>query len=156
MPGGSLADRVARAGPIAQEEGATLVAEVLAGLAHVHAQGLVHRDVKPSNVLLDADGVAHVADFGVTRILRAEETRVPGVVGTPRFMAPEQARGELATPASDVYSVALLARASIAGPFPSAREAVLQRALAQDPSARYRDAGEMLAAWRAAALQAPQ
>lgn len=148
VPGGSLAERLAR-GPLSPEEAATLFGQVLEGLAAVHAAGLVHRDVKPANVLLDGSG-ARICDFGIARegggtVVSSAEA----FAGTPGAMAPEQARGGAATPASDVYGAALLARRMCAS-WPNEAERVLDRALDEAPGRRWPDAGEMLAAWRAA------
>ena len=107
LAGGSLHERVAREGPLDPEVVAVLADRLLDALAAAHRQGIVHRDVKPENVLFTADGEPRLVDFGVART--AEHT--PGltatatVVGTPSFMAPEQARGESASPASDVFSL---------------------------------------------------
>ena len=107
LAGGSLHERVVREGPLDPEVVAVLADRLLDALAAAHRQGIVHRDVKPENVLFTADGEPRLVDFGVART--AEHT--PGltatatVVGTPSFMAPEQARGESASPASDVFSL---------------------------------------------------
>lgn len=148
VPGGSLAARIS-AGPVPEDEAARLVEDVLEGLAAVHAAGVVHGDVKPANVLLDATG-ARIADFGIARegggtVASAAEA----FAGTPGAMAPEQARGDRATPASDVYGVGLLAR-KLRATWSEERGRVLAQALAEAPSSRYADAGAMLAAWRQA------
>jgi hypothetical protein len=121
LPGGNLATRVHDHGPLPAEEVERLADVLLDALAAAHRQGVVHRDVKPANVLFRADGSAALADFGVavhrdaTPGLTATET----VVGTPGFMSPEQARGEPATAASDVFSLGatLLFAATGAGPY---------------------------------------
>jgi hypothetical protein len=106
MEGGSLADRLAR-GPLAPGEFRDVALGTLHGLEAVHAAGLVHRDVKPGNILLGRDGQAKLADFGVAHI-RGFETTVGGgdgeAVGTVRFMSPEQAKGRVATVRSDLFS----------------------------------------------------
>lgn len=104
----SLADRVARLGPLPPAEVARIGRTLIDALAAAHRQGVVHRDIKPANVLFDPAGRPALADFGVavTRELTAGLTLTGAVVGTPTWMAPEQARGEPAGPASDVFSLA--------------------------------------------------
>ncbi|HUR69724.1 MAG TPA: serine/threonine-protein kinase [Candidatus Thermoplasmatota archaeon] len=151
VPGGSLAQRVRSEGKLPLAEGLRMLDGVLSGLEAVHARGLVHRDLKPDNVLLS--DVPKLADFGIARPRGGGTARVDepdAFVGTPGFMAPEQREGAKATPASDVYAVGLLARACIEAPLPPAVEAVIARALSPDPAARYPTAGEMRAALLAA------
>lgn len=108
VPGGSLAQRIEREGRVEGEAFRVLAAGVLDGLGAIHAAGLVHRDVKPGNILLAARGEAKLADFGIAEMPGIEATvsgmREGHAVGTVRFMSPEQARGRRATPASDVFS----------------------------------------------------
>jgi len=117
----SLEDRVERLGPLAPVEVARIGRILIDALATAHRQGVVHRDIKPANVLFDRNGNPALADFGVavTRDITAGLTRADTVVGTPRWMAPEQARGEPAGPASDVFSLAatLVYAASGQGPY---------------------------------------
>jgi hypothetical protein len=121
LTGGTLADRVSRHGPAPVEEVLRLADDLASALAAAHRAGVVHRDLKPGNVLFDADGVPHLADFGVasSRDDTAGLTVVGTVVGTPGFMAPEQARGEGAGQASDVFSLGatLLFAATGEGPY---------------------------------------
>jgi hypothetical protein len=104
---GSLADRVATFGPLPPAEMAGIGRVLLGALATAHRQGVIHRDVKPANVLFDRFGRPVLADFGVasTRGFTPGLTTLGAVIGTPEFMAPEQARGAPATPASDVFSL---------------------------------------------------
>jgi hypothetical protein len=98
-----------------------LVADVLEALAHAHGRGVVHRDVKPSNVLVGRDGRARLSDFGVARIAgESGLTRTGGVVGTMAYMAPEQAEGRSATAAADVYAASLVLYEALAGRNPIA------------------------------------
>jgi len=108
LPGGTLADRVAATGPISAPQVEYLLDALLDALAAAHRQGVVHRDIKPDNILFDASGRPALADFGVAtaRDMTAGLTAAGAVVGTPTFMAPEQARGEPASAASDVFALA--------------------------------------------------
>ena len=121
LTGGTLADRVGRQGPLPADEVAGLADALAGALAEAHRAGVVHRDIKPGNVLFDAVGVAHLADFGVasSRDDTAGLTAVGTVVGTPGFMAPEQARGEEVGQAADVFALGatLLYAATGEGPY---------------------------------------
>ena len=111
LRGGGFGDRAA----VAAGE------DVLSALAHAHARGVVHRDVKPANILLGPDGRARLSDFGVARLSgESGLTLTGGVVGTIAYMAPEQARGEGAGPASDVYAACLTVYECLAGANPIA------------------------------------
>lgn len=107
VEGGSLAELLHRRGPLPPDEVAALGRQAAAGLAHAHARGLVHRDVKPQNLLLDGAGTLKVADFGIARSgeTSATLTQAGTLLGTAAYMAPEAARGEPATPAADVYGL---------------------------------------------------
>lgn len=121
LTGGTLADRVGRHGPDPADEVERLADALGSALAEAHRAGVVHRDIKPGNVLFDAAGVAHLADFGVasSRDDTAGLTAVGTVVGTPGFMAPEQARGEEAGQAADIFALGatLLYAATGEGPY---------------------------------------
>ncbi|MFP5320311.1 MAG: serine/threonine-protein kinase [Acidimicrobiia bacterium] len=104
LAGGDLAQRVREHGPLPAAEVRAIAQRLLPALAAAHRLGIVHRDVSPSNVLFDADGRAHLADFGVarTREITGGLTQPGTVLGTPGFVSPEQARGDEVGPASDV------------------------------------------------------
>jgi hypothetical protein len=106
VPGGSVAERL-RAGSVSVEEAARIGRETLEALAYLHAQGVIHRDVKPSNLLLDAKGSVRLADFGLARPVGEafDLTQTALSVGTPGYMSPEQIRGESLGPATDLYGV---------------------------------------------------
>jgi hypothetical protein len=121
MPGGTLADRVAANGPLPATQVEYLLDALLDALAAAHRGGVIHRDIKPDNILFDTSGRPALADFGVAtaRDLTAGLTATGTIVGTPTFMAPEQARGEPATTASDVFALGatMLFALTGAGPY---------------------------------------
>lgn len=162
--GGSLAQKVDRSGPLSAEEAVRLVGEVLEALVVAHRHGIVHRDVKPQNILLGADGRALLADFGIALLNLDEATRSTrsGVaMGSLAYMAPEQrVDARTVTPAADLYSVGatlyhLLTGANpvdlfMAGPESPRLEAVppalrgpIVRATRYEPERRYASAEEM-------------
>ncbi len=99
----------------------SIVADVLDGLDHAHRAGVTHRDVKPANILVDQRGRGRLTDFGIARIAgEAGLTMTGGLIGTVSYMAPEQARGGEAGPASDVYSACLVLYEGLAGHNPQA------------------------------------
>jgi serine/threonine-protein kinase len=106
-PGGSLAARLREGGPLDARETAGLAAELARGLDELHGRGIVHRDVKPSNVLFDADGRAALSDFGLARAADSTRLTLDGqLLGTPHYLAPELIEGSEATTASDLYALA--------------------------------------------------
>jgi eukaryotic-like serine/threonine-protein kinase len=114
--GGTLADRIRAQGPLALAETVDLAAQLADGLDALHACGIVHRDVKPSNVLLDGEGVAALADFGLARGADSTQlTRDGQLVGTPQYVAPELIEGGEATTASDVYALGCVLYECLAG-----------------------------------------
>jgi hypothetical protein len=122
VDGENLKELVERAGPLPIRRVLELGLEVGRALAFAHAQGLVHRDVKPQNVLLNGDGLAKVTDFGIVRSLDAVggQTETGTVLGTSHYIAPEQARGERVDALTDVYSFGVVLYELLAGdvPFP--------------------------------------
>lgn len=108
VEGHTLTDRI-RQGPLPVADIAALGAALADALAHVHAHGVVHRDVKPSNILLDTEQVPFLADFGISRLIDATRRTATGVIaGTPAFMAPEQVRGRPVGPPTDIYALGLV------------------------------------------------
>jgi eukaryotic-like serine/threonine-protein kinase len=115
VDGETLKDAVAR-GPLPAERAVEVIRDVAAGLDHAHGQGVVHRDVKPANILLRQDGIAKVADLGIaTAAERTAITRSDVVLGTASYMAPEQLTGDTAGPRSDVYALAAVAYEALSG-----------------------------------------
>lgn len=119
--GGSLAQRLHAVGPLGLRETVELAAQLGRGLDALHARGVLHRDVKPSNVLLDGEGAAALADFGLAR--GADSTRLTAdgqLLGTPHYLAPELIEGSEATRQSDVYALGCVLYECVAGEPPFA------------------------------------
>ena len=178
VDGPSLADRLARDGALDVDEAVRIADSILAALGAAHAAGIVHRDVKPGNVLLDHRGAVKLADFGIARRLDDLSSDLTGTglfIGTPKYLAPEQAAGEAATAASDLYATAVVLYEMLAGaapyggptpmatalahqtaPIPDLRAArpdvpvavaaAVRRGMAKDPADRFRTAADMRAA----------
>ena len=119
IDGDNLKELIERGGPLPVRRVLELGLEVGRALAFAHTQGLVHRDVKPQNVLLNADGLAKVTDFGIVRSLDAVgQTETGTVLGTSHYIAPEQARGERVDAQTDVYSFGVVIYELLAGDVP--------------------------------------
>jgi eukaryotic-like serine/threonine-protein kinase len=115
IDGPSLADVLAT-GPIGPVRTMDIIEQVAAGLDTAHASGLVHRDIKPGNIMLTRDGIVKITDFGLSHTLAsAPVTRTGMVVGTPAYLAPERAAGARATPASDLYALGVVGYECLAG-----------------------------------------
>ena len=145
VPGESLAERLVREGPLPVETVVKIAGEVGTALDTLHASDLVHRDVKPSNVML-ADRGAELTDFGVARATADSVLTTPGrVVGTVDYLAPEVIRGEAAEPAADVYGLGCLLYECVAGAPPFGTRPFAEAAVAHvseeppDPSPARRD-----------------
>jgi serine/threonine-protein kinase len=157
------------------EQTRALVIQAADALGEAHAAGVVHRDVKPANLLVTPDGVVKITDFGIARAGdQVAITQTGQIVGTPHYLSPEQAEGQTATPASDVYALGVLLYECLVGqrPFvadtpvaialahirqdipalpdtvPPDLAAVTYRALAKDPAERYPDGAALAAALR--------
>ena len=131
VEGGSLGDRIESTGPLPLDECLRLAAEIASGLDALHASGIVHRDVKPSNVMLDPSGRAAVTDFGLAKGRAYTVLTTPGVVlGTLYYIAPELIRGEPAGPASDVYALACVLFECLTGAAPFADRRLFEVAVA--------------------------
>ena len=116
IEGESLAS-VARRGEFGFKEAARVVARIAAAVGFAHRRGIIHRDLKPSNILIDAEGEPQLIDFGLAKGPRTERglTFTGQILGTPAYMAPEQARGETMTPLCDVYSLGAVLYELVAG-----------------------------------------
>jgi hypothetical protein len=129
IDGESLEQRLRR-GPLAPADACEVAEQLCRALAQAHLQSIVHRDVKPANVLISARGRVKVGDFGVARLAEGStDGAAATIVGTPRYMAPEQARGRPTTPATDVYSVGVVLYEMLAGRPPFTENSVVELAL---------------------------
>ncbi|HET8683964.1 MAG TPA: protein kinase, partial [Micromonosporaceae bacterium] len=177
VDGQPLTARIAEAGRLSVEETMSVVAQAARALHAAHSAGIVHRDVKPANLLVRPDGKVVLVDFGVARSATVTSvTALHEVVGTALYMAPEQVRRQALTPATDVYALGATAYHCLAGrpPFggdslvevalrhldtqppplppdvPEPVQAMVRRALAKDPADRYPDAAAFAEAARRA------
>lgn len=133
IQGQSLAEELAASGRFALDDAVAVVGDVLAALDAAHTAGVVHRDIKPGNVMRAHDGTITVVDFGIARVLDepdGEITAAGEFVGTPRYVAPEQLAGLPATAATDVYAVGVLLHELLTGEVPFDRGSPLATALA--------------------------
>src|SRR5213079_1266541 len=131
LSGGSLEERIQKGG--AQEVGQSLewLEQAAAALDAAHRHGVVHRDVKPANLMLDRNGTIHVADFGIASAAGTDSLTMTGtVLGTAGYLSPEQAQGERASPASDRYSLAVVAFELLSGRRPFESESITAEAAA--------------------------
>ncbi len=161
------------------EQSAGLIRQVLDAAGYAHRHGVVHRDLKPQNVIVDDEGKATVTDFGIARAGASEITQAGSVMGTPHYLSPEQAQGQAVTAVSDLYSVGVMLYEALAGRVPfeadsavaiamkqvshtpqrpssinpavsPALDAVVMRALEKDPGRRFQSAEAFIAALDAA------
>ncbi|MGC5614633.1 serine/threonine-protein kinase [Georgenia sp. Z1491] len=134
--GDDLADLLTREGTLPPTTLIRILVQVLDGLQAAHAAGVVHRDVKPANVLVSARGTVKITDFGISRAVGQETMTSAGMVmGTPEYLAPELARGATAGPAADLYAVGVIAVEALTGerPFGGARPLDVLLAHVNDP-----------------------
>jgi serine/threonine-protein kinase len=178
VDGPSCAEMLREHGTLPPNEAVDVLAQACRGLDYAHRNGVIHRDVKPGNLLRSTEGMVKLADFGIAKAAEDSDiTKVGSVLGTAAYLAPEQARGEPAGPASDLYALGVVAYQLLAGrlPYdagsltdlarmqesgppprldevepdvPPALATAVARALHRDPERRYPDASEMETALR--------
>jgi eukaryotic-like serine/threonine-protein kinase len=131
LSGGTLDDRIAHDGPQPVDQALRWLGEAAEALDHAHKHGIVHRDVKPGNLLLDRDGTVHVADFGIASAAGMDSLTATGtILGTAGYLSPEQAQGQRATSASDLYGLGVVAFELLTGERPFKRESMTAEAAA--------------------------
>jgi serine/threonine-protein kinase len=119
VPGGTLKDRIVAAGTLSPREAVEVAIQVTEALQTAHGRGVVHRDVKPRNILITGSGHAKVADFGIARAAEATTISEPGdILGSAKYMSPEQAAGGRVGPASDLYSLGVVLYEVLTGALP--------------------------------------
>ncbi len=184
VQGETLRERIRRHGRLDGEHAVAIALELLAAIAAAHARGVVHRDVKSQNILIDGEGRVKVTDFGIAQAGDPSMTEAGSILGTAQYLAPEQARGEPVDERSDLYSVGVVLYEMLTGsvPFrgdsavtvalkhvneappepatlvpglPYALNQVVLKALAKDPDLRYASAAEFIADLRAAKAGGP-
>ncbi|HKG01853.1 MAG TPA: protein kinase [Conexibacter sp.] len=132
VPGRSCAELLRERGHLDVEETVEIVAQACRGLDYAHRNGVVHRDVKPGNLLVTDDGVVKLADFGIAKATEQSSiTQVGSVLGTAAYLAPEQARGEASGPRSDLYALGVVAYQLLSGRLPYEAMSLSELALKQ-------------------------
>jgi eukaryotic-like serine/threonine-protein kinase len=182
LEGQTLKDVVTAEAPLAQERAIDLGVQILQAAGFAHSHGVIHRDFKPHNVIVDAHGRAKVTDFGIARAGASEMTETGSIMGTAQYLSPEQAQGHAVTATSDIYSIGVMLYEMLAGRLPfdgdsavavalkhlseppmpisqsrpdihPALEAVVMAALAKDPAQRWQSAPDFAAGLEAARTQ---
>lgn len=173
VPGDNLKAIIKKRGPLAPEDAVRFAVQVCEALEHAHQNNIVHRDVKPHNILVTEEGRAKLTDFGIAlEATAATITRTDTIMGSVHYLSPEQVRGETATPRSDIYAVGMLLYEMLTGQHPYSGDtpiavalkhvqetprpvnevnpgvpgelaAVVMRAIEKDPQSRYQSAGEL-------------
>jgi serine/threonine protein kinase len=170
--GRTLRDQLDIAGPLPADRAVSIMDSVLDALSYAHALGIIHRDIKPHNILLSADSAARLADFGIAHLVDCSSTRTAAILGSAHYLSPEQSRGEEATVASDIYACGIVLYEMLAGhpPFdgpnalaianhhlhssppalspdvPPRLKAAIDRALCKEPNERFDDAASFASA----------
>jgi eukaryotic-like serine/threonine-protein kinase len=179
IEGRSLKDLIREQGPAPPAAATDIALQILRALRFAHKRGVIHRDIKPHNVLIDQEGRVKVADFGIARAGASDMTETGSIMGTAQYLSPEQAHGQPVDARSDLYSIGIVLYELLTGrvPFdaesavtvalkqvsedpvppmqlnpevPPALDAVVMRAMEKDPARRFQDADEFIAALEAA------
>jgi eukaryotic-like serine/threonine-protein kinase len=182
LPGRTLKEIVSTEAPLPQERVVDLGVQILQAAGFAHRHGVIHRDFKPHNVIVDEHGGAKVTDFGIARAGASEMTETGSIMGTAQYLSPEQAQGHAVTAASDLYSIGVMLYEMLAGRLPfegdsavsvalkhlseppqpishfrpdvnPALESVVMAALAKDPAHRWQSADDFADALQAAGTQ---
>jgi beta-lactam-binding protein with PASTA domain len=182
LPGRTLKEIVTTEAPLAQARVVDLGMQILQAAGFAHRHGVIHRDFKPHNVIVDDNGAAKVTDFGIARAGASEMTETGSIMGTAQYLSPEQAQGHAVTAASDLYSIGVMLYEMLAGRLPfegdsavsvalkhlsespppisqfrpdvsPALESVVMAALAKDPAHRWQSADDFAEALQAAGTQ---
>src|ERR687894_2543285 len=182
LPGRTLKEIVTAEAPLGQERVVDLGTQILQAAGFAHRHGVIHRDFKPHNVIVDEHDHAKVTDFGIARAGASEMTETGSIMGTAHYLSPEQAQGHAVTAASDLYSIGVMLYEMIAGRLPfegdsavsvalkhlsepppplshlrpdvsPALESVVMAALAKDPAHRWQSADDFAEALHAAGAQ---
>ncbi len=175
LDGRSLKQLVQQEAPLAAEPAIDIVVQILKAARFAHRRGVIHRDLKPHNVIVDAHGRAKVTDFGIARAGASDMTETGSIMGTAQYLSPEQAQGRPVSATSDIYSIGIILYELLTGRVPfegdsavsialkqvseppappsslnpavtPALEAVVMRALAKEPGERFADADAFIAA----------
>ena len=184
VAGQTLKQIVREHGPLAPAQAADLTVQILRAARFAHRRGVIHRDLKPHNVIVDEEGRAKVTDFGIARAGASDMTQTGSIMGTAQYLSPEQAQGHAVTARSDLYSIGIILYELLTAQVPfdaesavtiavkqvnedpiapshlnpavtPELEAVVLKALQKDPAARFADADEFVAALQAAASRVP-
>jgi eukaryotic-like serine/threonine-protein kinase len=182
LAGRTLKDVLAEEAPLPQEQAIDLALQILHAAGFAHRRGVIHRDFKPHNVIVDENGSAKVTDFGIARRGASEMTETGSIMGTAQYLSPEQAQGHAVTASSDLYSIGVMLYEMLTGRLPfqgdsavsvalkhlseppvppsqlrpglsPAVEAVVMGALAKNPDQRWQNADDFAAALEAARAQ---
>jgi serine/threonine protein kinase len=126
VEGTTLRDKIRSEGRVAEEVTLRIIDQISLALSETHKRGIIHRDIKPQNILLTREGIPKVADFGLAVNIREVTLEGTSTAGTPTYMSPEQARGDLPIPASDIYSLGVVMYFMLSGKIPYRSNSVME------------------------------